>query len=80
ERYDGQLRDLLKVDPTGKSTQEKMALLRAYREEQYHKLQDAAYARRGWDSDGVPTLETVRAEGIDFPEVVDLIAKHAHSA
>lgn len=80
ERYDGQLRDLLKVDPAGRSTQEKMALLRAYREEQYHKLQDAAYARRGWDNDGVPTLETVQAEGIDFPDVVDLIDRHAHNA
>ena len=40
----------------------------------------AAYARRGWDDDGVPTLETVQVEGIDFPEVLDLIAKHAHRA
>jgi aldehyde:ferredoxin oxidoreductase len=36
------------------------------------------YARRGWDSDGVPTLETVKADGIDFSDVVELISKHAH--
>jgi aldehyde:ferredoxin oxidoreductase len=80
ERYDTQLRDILKVDPTGKTTTEKSRLLRDYREKQYEKLQDAAYARRGWDADGVPTLETVKEEGIDFPELVDLIGKHAHKA
>jgi aldehyde:ferredoxin oxidoreductase len=78
ERYDTQLRDILKVDPTGKTTTEKSRLLRDYREEQYAKLQDAAYARRGWDADGVPTLETVKEEGLDFPELVDLIEKHTH--
>lgn len=73
ERYDGQLRDLVGIDPAGLSTAEKMAKLRAYREAQYVKLADAVYARRGWDANGIPTLEKVRALGIDFPEVVELI-------
>jgi aldehyde:ferredoxin oxidoreductase len=73
ERYDGQLRDLVGIDPAGLSTQEKLAKLRAYRESQYAKLTDAVYKRRGWDENGIPTLEKVRSLGIDFPEVVALI-------
>jgi aldehyde:ferredoxin oxidoreductase len=80
ERYDKQLVEAAKVDIAGMSLQQKMAALREYRESQYRQLQDAVYARRGWDADGVPTLETVKAEGMDFPELVDLIGKHAHKA
>ncbi|WP_207799711.1 aldehyde ferredoxin oxidoreductase family protein [Candidatus Cryosericum hinesii] len=80
ERYDKQLVEAAKVDIAGMSLQQKMAALRQYRESQYRQLQDAVYARRGWDADGVPTLETVKADGIDFPELVDLIEKHTHKA
>jgi aldehyde:ferredoxin oxidoreductase len=73
ERYDGQLRELVGIDPTGMSTEEKMAKLRAYREDQYEQLMEAVYKRRGWDQNGIPTLEKVRELGIDFPEVVELI-------
>lgn len=73
ERYDKQLREQVGIDPTGFSTAEKVARLRAYREAQYEKLTDAVYQRRGWDANGIPTLEKVRALGIDFPEVVALI-------
>ena len=51
-----------------------MALLRKLREEQYVKLQDAVYQRRGWSSDGIPTLETVKRLKIDFPEVLDVLS------
>jgi aldehyde:ferredoxin oxidoreductase len=73
ERYDGQLRTQLGIDPEGMSTEEKRSALRRYREEQYEKLVDAVYRRRGWDENGVPTLETVRRLGLDFPDVVALI-------
>lgn len=76
DRYDGQLKDLDIMDPEGKSTEEKMAALRTYRENQYVKLTDAAYAHRGWTNDGVPTLAKVKELGIDFPDVVELISKH----
>ena len=46
-----------------------------YRQEQYEKLTDAVYERRGWTRDGVPTLETLTALGIDFPDVVRVIAR-----
>ena len=76
ERYDTQLTETHEVDIEGKSTEEKIALLRKFREERYEKLKDAVYERRGWDNDGVPTLETVKKLGIDFPDVVELIKKH----
>jgi aldehyde:ferredoxin oxidoreductase len=73
ERYDKQLREKVGMDPTGMTTPQKMAALRAYREEQYRKLQDAVYARRGWNANGVPTVEKLRELGIDFPDVVALV-------
>jgi aldehyde:ferredoxin oxidoreductase len=76
ERYDAQLRSLVGLDPAGLSTTEKCIALRRYRESQYEKLIDAVYARRGWDADGVPTLEHVRSLGLDIPEVVRLIEQH----
>ncbi|MGI6343983.1 MAG: aldehyde ferredoxin oxidoreductase family protein [Bacillota bacterium] len=73
ERYDSQLRDLWNIDPAGKSTDEKIAILRKFREENYEQLVDAVYKRRGWTSDGVPKIETLRELGIDFPELVEVI-------
>jgi aldehyde:ferredoxin oxidoreductase len=73
ERYDKQLREKLGLDPAGMTTEQKMAALRKYREEQYSKLQDAVYQRRGWTPDGVPTLEKLHELGIDFPEVVEVV-------
>ena len=76
ERYDQQLRELVGFDPAGRSTAEKMAALREYREEQYERLMDAVYERRGWTANGVPTLETLQRLRIDFPEVVAVIQQH----
>jgi len=73
ERYDKQLREKVGYDPTGKTTEEKMAALRAFREAQYEKLADAVYQRRGWTKDGVPTIAKLRELGIDFPEVIAVV-------
>ncbi len=73
ERYDKQLGEVVGFDPEGKSTEEKMAALRAYREDQYEKLTDAVYKRRGWTPDGVPTVEKLQELGIDFPQVVEVV-------
>jgi aldehyde:ferredoxin oxidoreductase len=75
ERYDKQLKEKIGFDPAGKSTEEKMAVLRKYREGEYEKLKDAVYKRRGWSKNGVPTIEKVKALGIDFPDVLELIKK-----
>jgi aldehyde:ferredoxin oxidoreductase len=73
ERYDKQLREKAGIDPTGMSTPAKVAAMREYREAQYQSLIDAVYASRGWTPNGVPTLETLRKLGIDFPEVVAVV-------
>jgi aldehyde:ferredoxin oxidoreductase len=75
ERYDTQLREKVGVDPAAMTTQEKIAKLREYRESQYEQLMDAVYKRRGWDQNGVPTLEKIRALGIDFPDVEALVKR-----
>ena len=76
ERYDKQLREDVGIDPTGMSTEAKMAALRTYRENRYDKLMDAVYKRRGWTNNGVPTVETLQRLGIDYPDVVDLVKRH----
>ncbi len=73
ERYDEQLRDILGLDLEKMDTGEKMAALREYRERQYEKLKDAVYKRRGWTPDAVPTVETLKQLGIDFPDVVAVV-------
>jgi aldehyde:ferredoxin oxidoreductase len=73
KRYDKQLKEKVGYEPEGKSTKEKLEALRKYRESQYEKLKDAVYKRRGWDSNGVPTLEKVKELGIDFPDVGGLV-------
>jgi aldehyde:ferredoxin oxidoreductase len=73
ERYDGQLKEIVKVDPAGKSTQEKMALLRKYREGQYEGVLDAVYKRRGWTKNGTPRPETLEGLGIDYPWVLEVV-------
>jgi aldehyde:ferredoxin oxidoreductase len=76
ERYDKQLREKFGYDPIGKSTEEKLRALRKFREAEYERLKDAVYARRGWNANGIPTIEKVKALGIDYPEVIELLKKH----
>jgi aldehyde:ferredoxin oxidoreductase len=76
DRCDDQFAEKYGGDIAGKTSEEKAALLHGFRQEQYEKLQDAVYKRRGWTSEGIPTLETVKRLGIYFPEVVDLLRAH----
>lgn len=76
DRYDGQLKEFLDYDVTGKTTLEKMAVIRKYREEQYEKLTDAVYARRGWTPNGIPTVEHLKEIGMDLPEVLEVVEKY----
>jgi aldehyde:ferredoxin oxidoreductase len=73
DRYDKELIKKHDVDITGKGTEEKVTLLRKFREDEYERLKDAVYKRRGWTQNGIPTIETVKRLGIDFPDVLDLI-------
>jgi aldehyde:ferredoxin oxidoreductase len=75
ERYEKQLVEIIGYDITGKTTAEKMAALRTYREAQYQKVSDVAYAKRGWTENGVPTIARLKELGIDLPELVKIIEK-----
>jgi len=74
ERYDKQLVDLVGVDPTHMSLEEKMAATRTYREGRYEQLLDAVYARRGWNKNGIPTIEHLKKIGMDLPEVMQVVS------
>jgi aldehyde:ferredoxin oxidoreductase len=73
DRYDKQLKEKTGVDPSGKTTVEKMKLIRKYREDQYERLIDAVYKRRGWNKNGVPRLEFLKKIGMDLPEVIEVV-------
>jgi aldehyde:ferredoxin oxidoreductase len=75
-RYDKELVEKVGYDPSGRSTEEKLVALRKHREAEYERLTDAVYKRRGWTQDGIPTIEKVKALGIDYPEVVELLKKY----
>jgi aldehyde:ferredoxin oxidoreductase len=77
ERYDEQLKEKLGMDPADMSTEEKMTALRKYREAEYEKLKDAVYQRRGWNTNGVPTNKKVKALGIDFSDVLEVLERHS---
>jgi aldehyde:ferredoxin oxidoreductase len=76
ERYDKQLIEKVEFDPSGKTTEEKMAVLRTFREGQYEKLLDAVYARRGWTKNGVPKIEHLKQLGMDLPELLETVAPY----
>jgi len=73
QRYDTQLKEIIGVEPEGKTTEEKMKILREYRMEMYNKVMDAAYDRRGWTRNGVPKIERLKELGIDLPELVEIV-------
>ncbi|EYE87326.1 aldehyde ferredoxin oxidoreductase [Fervidicella metallireducens AeB] len=76
DRYDKQLKEIVDYNIEGKTTEEKIKVLRAYRQEQYEKLTDAVYKRRGWTMDGVPTIEKLKEIGMDLPELIEVVKKH----
>jgi aldehyde:ferredoxin oxidoreductase len=76
ERYDKQLMEKAGYDPEGKSVMEKLKVLRKYREDEYEKLLDAVYDRRGWNRNGVPRIEFLKKIGMDLPEVIEVVENY----
>jgi aldehyde:ferredoxin oxidoreductase len=73
ERYDKQMKELIGVDPEGKTTEEKLAIHRKYREDRYEQLLDAVYERRGWTKNGVPKISFLKEIGMDLPELIEIV-------
>jgi aldehyde:ferredoxin oxidoreductase len=76
ERYDKQLMENVGIKTEGMTTEEKMKILRKYREERYEGLLDAVYKRRGWNNNGVPTIDFLKKIGMDLPEVIDVVKNY----
>ncbi|MBN2036442.1 MAG: (2Fe-2S)-binding protein [Chitinispirillaceae bacterium] len=73
ERYDKQLKELAGIAIEGMDTAQKLRHMRAYRYDQYNKLVEVTYKRRGWSKDGIPTPALLRELGIDLPELMKII-------
>ncbi len=73
ERYDSQLKEHLGIVHSRLPTEEKIKLLRKYRETQYEKLQEAVYKKRRWSPRGCPTIELVKELGINHEDIIELI-------
>lgn len=78
ERYDEQLEEL-GFDISKMTTAEKKKKLREHREEEYKLLTDAAYKRRGWTRNGVPTIEKLKKLGVNYPSILELAKEYQDS-
>ncbi len=73
ERYDKQLQEKLNIDTQDMPVEEKMRILREFKEDQYEQLLDAVYERRGWTMNGVPKIEHLKELGMDLPELIEVV-------
>ena len=78
ERYDKQLKGKLGLNENEIEKMdlfEKIKLLYNYRQDQYQKLADAVYFRRGWTPNGVPTPQKMRQLGFSDGKMLDMLQK-----
>jgi len=76
DRYDKQLVEklaLTKEQVEKMDTKEKLKILYEFRRNQYQKLADAVYFRRGWTPNGVPTPQKMKALGMDEPKMLKML-------
>lgn len=53
----------------------KIKLLYDYRQDQYQKLADAVYFRRGWTPNGIPTPQKMKKLGFTDKKILDMLQK-----
>jgi aldehyde:ferredoxin oxidoreductase len=78
DRYDGQLVTdigLQKEQVAKMTTLQKLDVLKEYRLNQYQKLSDAVYMRRGWTQNGIPTPQKMRSLGFTEDCLLDFLQK-----
>ncbi len=78
DRYDAQLIEKLglkkeKVDKM--PVEEKINILYDYRQNQYQKLADAVYYRRGWTPNGIPTPQKMKRIGFSDKKMLTMLQK-----
>jgi hypothetical protein len=52
---------------------EKLTILYEFRRNQYHKLADAVYYRRGWTPNGVPTPQKMKQLGFTDKKMLKML-------
>jgi aldehyde:ferredoxin oxidoreductase len=78
DRYDRQLVEKvgLSEDEVEKmDIKEKIKALYEYRRNEYEKLVDAVYSRRGWTPNGVPTPQKMKSLGFDDPKMLQVLQR-----
>jgi aldehyde:ferredoxin oxidoreductase len=76
DRYDRYLAEKIGISEKEiekMNLKEKMKILYDFRQDQYQKLADAVYFRRGWTPNGVPTPQKMKQLGIDNPEMLKFL-------
>jgi len=76
ERYDKQLAEKLKLSKEKvekMDISEKIKKLYDYRQDQYQKLTDAVYYRRGWTQNGVPTPQKMEQLGFTDKNMLKML-------
>jgi aldehyde:ferredoxin oxidoreductase len=82
ERYDKQLVDKLGVpqkDVEKTPVSEKLSMLYRYRRNQYEKLADAVYYRRGWTPNGIPTPQKMKQLGFTNKKMLHMLQEKIRS-
>jgi aldehyde:ferredoxin oxidoreductase len=77
-RYDNQLVEKLglsKETVEKLTVKEKIKILYDYRRNEYEKLTDAVYYRRGWTPNGIPTPQKMKQLGMDDPRMLDMLQR-----
>jgi len=76
DRYDKQLLEKVGVSQKKIDTLDipsKIKLLYDFRRNEYEKLTDAVYYRRGWTQNGIPTLKKMKQLGMDDPNMLAML-------
>jgi aldehyde:ferredoxin oxidoreductase len=76
ERYEKYLIEkvgLSKKEIEEMEVNDKRMILYDYRKDQYQKLADAVYYRRGWTPNGVPTPQKMKQLGMDDPKMLKML-------
>ena len=71
--YEKYLAESASMDIQGKTDEENLEMLQAYRRLQYEKLCDAVYDAKGWDPDGIPRKSTLMRLGFHDPRYVEIV-------
>jgi aldehyde:ferredoxin oxidoreductase len=73
EYYEKYLAESASMDIQGKTDEENLEMLQAYRRLQYEKLCDAVYDAKGWDQDGIPRKSTLMRLGFHDPRYLAIV-------